>query len=320
MDKHLNNRSIDLVADCDGLRLDIFIAKHTEFSRSFIQNAIKKDNALVNQKIKKANYILRSGDKITLNIEEPKEIELIGQNIPIDIIYQDADIAIINKQQGMVVHPAPGNYDGTLVNALMYHIKDLSGISGEIRPGIVHRLDKDTTGLIMIAKNDKAHNALSEQIKNKSAKRIYLAIIEGYLKETKGVIDQPIGRHKTDRKKMAVVKDGRQAITHYDVLEVYKGLSLVKCSLETGRTHQIRVHMSYLNRPILGDAVYGREKNRFGLKVQALHASKLTLCHPTSGERMDFFAPTPRYFVNICNILRNENKDVDYQLDLNKPF
>ena len=230
-------------------------------SRSYIQGLIEKENIKVNNKNIKSNYKLKENDEILISMPEAIELEVVAEDIPLDILYEDNDVIVINKPQGMVVHPAPGNYTKTLVNALLYHCKDLSTINGVIRPGIVHRIDKDTTGVLVVAKNDEAHNFLSSQLQNHSMKREYIALVEGRLKEDTGTINKPIGRNKRDRLKMGIVDDGKRAVTHYEVLERYKNTTLIKCVLETGRTHQIRVHMASIGHPLVGDEVYGFKKH-----------------------------------------------------------
>ncbi len=281
-----------------GERLDVFAAAATGQSRSFVQKRIEEGCVLVNGKASKANVKLKSGDSVSVLLPPPRVTELKPENIPVDIVYEDRDIAVVNKEKGMVVHPAPGNESGTLVNALLYRLKDLSGIGGELRPGIVHRIDKLTSGLVVVAKNDAAHRALAEQMKLHSASRSYLALVEGNFKEDSGVVNAPIGRHKTDRKRMAVTENGREAVTHWRVLERYGAFTLLAITLETGRTHQIRVHMAYLKHPVAGDTVYGPDKPKLGLNGQALHAAKLTLCHPSTKETLTFYAPLPPWFVD----------------------
>lgn len=246
------------------------------------------------------------GDIIKIQEDKPKEISLKPENIPLDIIYEDDDIIVVNKQKGLVVHPANGNPDGTLVNAIMAICKDsLSGIGGEIRPGIVHRLDKDTSGLIIIAKNDKAHINLSEQIKNREVKKTYIALVRGIVKENEATIDMPIARSLKDRKKMAVSKDGKNAITHFKVLERYEGYTLLEVKIETGRTHQIRVHMSQIGYPIVGDTVYSNGKNPFGVTGQMLHSAKLIFKHPITGKELNLEAPLPKYFKEVLDKLKS---------------
>jgi len=286
-------------------RLDVFLSEMLpSHTRSNIKNLIVNGKITVNNKAAKPSSNLKEGDFVCFFSDPPKEVAIEPQNIPIDIVYQDDDIAVINKAQGMVVHPAAGNESGTLVNAIMYHIKDLSGINGELRPGIVHRIDKNTSGLLVIAKNDNAHVNLQEQIKSKTAKRIYRALVYGNIKEDSVFIDAPIGRHKTDRKKMAVTKDGREAQTEIKVLERFGDTTYIECSLKTGRTHQIRVHVKHIGHPIVGDDVYTTKKPPFALKGQLLHAVMLKLVHPKTGEEMTFEAPLPDYFEKALKIFR----------------
>jgi pseudouridine synthase, rluA family len=282
-------------------RIDVFLAKNLEsFSRSYIQDLIKKGKATIGGKSIKANYRLRNGDNVVLNIPKPEPLEILPENIPLDILYEDNDVILINKPKGMVVHPAAGHYSGTLVNALLYHCKDnLSGINGVLRPGIVHRIDMDTTGVIIACKNDKAHQNIAKQLAEHSIARRYVAIVNGNLKEDEGVVDAPIARAKNDRKKMAVDKDGKTAVTHYKVLERLKNYTYIECVLETGRTHQIRVHMSYINHPLLGDEIYSGKKESMKLQGQCLHAMVLGFIHPTTNEYMEFEAPIPEYFNEI---------------------
>lgn len=250
-----------------------------------IQKLIDEGEILVNGKSQKASYKVQNGDKISINIPEVKEVGLKSQDIPLDIIYEDDDILVVNKPKGMVVHPAVGNLDGTLVNAVMAHCKDnLSGIGGEVRPGIVHRLDKDTTGLLIVAKNDKAHINLSEQIKNREVKKIYIALVRGNIPENEATINMPIGRSTKDRKKMAVVKNGKEAVTHFKVIDRFKNYTLLEIKIDTGRTHQIRVHMAEIGYPVVGDMVYSNGKNEFGVEGQMLHAKSLDFKHPITGK------------------------------------
>ncbi len=291
-----------------GQRLDKFLTdKLPDLSRSFLQEIIKSDLVKVDGQNIKPNYRLKTGQEVELCIPPPKKISLEPENIELDIVYQDDDIAVINKPQGMVVHPAPGNYSGTLVNALLYHCDQLSGINGKIRPGIVHRIDKDTSGLLVIAKNDRAHHHLARQIAERTIKRVYWAIVENNIIEDEGTIDVPIKRHPIHRKKMAVIPgpSSRRAVTHFRVLERFGEYTLVEARLETGRTHQIRVHMSHIKHPIVGDTVYGSKKQKFNLKGQALHAKILGLVHPTKEEYMEFSAPLPPYFEELLKKLRN---------------
>lgn len=287
-------------------RVDVFLAELIDdFSRSYIQKGIEEGWVKVNGKTVKPNYKLKCGDVVEAQIPAPKALSLEPENIPLDIIYEDQDIIVINKPRGMVVYPAPGNYSGTLVNALLYHAKDLSGINGVLRPGIVHRLDKDTSGAIVVAKNDQAHRALADQFKGKKVKKTYLAIVWGNLPEDRATIEAPIGRHPVKRVEMAVdAKHGKEAITHFKVLERFGDFTFVEVNIETGRTHQIRVHMSYIGHPVVGDPLYSRKKNPFDIKGQALHAFRLGLYHPRSGEFMTFEAPVPEDFNEILNILR----------------
>jgi len=289
-----------------GVRLDKYI-KIEDMPRSQIQRLIDEGNAIVNGKVAKGSLKLKIGDTIELTVPDPQELDIKAENIPLDIVYEDEHMLVINKPQGMVVHPAPGNYEGTLVNALMYHCKNsLSGINGIMRPGIVHRIDKDTSGLLLVAKTDKAHISLSEQIKNKTARRHYVCIVCGIVKSKKGVIDAPIGRHPTNRLKMAVTpNNSKEAVTHFEVLEHLNNATYVACDLETGRTHQIRVHMSYIGHPIIGDPLY-LNKNAYNLNGQALHAEKIVFNHPVTNERMEFSAPLPEYFSQLLDTLKNE--------------
>ena len=287
-------------------RIDSFLNDNLEdVSRSRIQKLIEEKNVLVNNKEINKNYKLRENDTITVYIEEPKEIDILPEDIPLDIVYEDDDVILINKPQDMVVHPANGHYSGTLVNALMYHCKDnLSGINGIMRPGIVHRIDKDTSGILIIAKNDKAHQSLASQLEDHSMTRVYYAIVYNNLKEDKGTIDAPIGRHPIDRKKMAVTdKNSKRAVTHYEVIQRFKKYTFIKLKLETGRTHQIRVHMAYIGNPLLGDVVYGKEKQPFKLKGQVLHAKVLGFIHPSTNEYMEFETELPAYFQELLKKL-----------------
>lgn len=289
-------------------RLDVYLSEKLDKTRSAIKKLIEDKNVTVNGKVEKAGKTLKEGDEITVILPDPVKLDLEAENIPLDIIYQDEDIAIINKPQGMTVHAGNGVHGSTLVNALLYHLDSLSGINGVIRPGIVHRIDKDTSGLLVVAKNDAAHVSLSEQIKNKTCRRIYLALVEGVVKENDGVIDTFIGRSDKNRTMMAVKQDGRRAITHYKVIRRYKDYTLMEFSLETGRTHQIRVHTKYLGHPIVGDPVYGYKTQKFKLNGQLLHAFRLELTHPRSGERMTFEAPLPDYFRAVLEKLDSSQK------------
>jgi 23S rRNA pseudouridine1911/1915/1917 synthase len=292
-----------------GTRLDVFISsKFENKSRSYIQGIIDGENATVNGKCRKSNYKLKLEESITLDIPDPRELDVKAEEIPLDVLYEDSDVIVINKPQDMVVHPAPGNYSGTLVNALLNHCTDLSGINGVLRPGIVHRIDKDTSGALVVAKNDNAHNSLAAQLKDHSMTRSYLALVEGIIKSDVGTIDEPIARHPKDRIKMAVVESGKKAVTHFKVIERFDSNTLVECNLETGRTHQIRVHMAKIGHPLVGDLIYGYKKQRFNLKGQALHAKKLGFIHPSTNEYMEFISPLPNYFENLITKLKNELK------------
>lgn len=285
-----------------GERIDKYLSEQLEdMTRSHIQKLIKENMVRVNGMAVKSNFKLSASDQIEVEIPELKEPDILPENIPLDILYEDQDILVVNKPKGMVVHPAPGHYTGTLVNAIMYHCKDnLSGINGVMRPGIVHRIDMDTTGSLLICKNDRAHQALAEQLKEHSITRKYHAIVHGRLKEDEGTIDKSIGRHSIDRKKMSVhCTNGREAITHYRVLKRFQQFTYIECQLETGRTHQIRVHMSSIGHPILGDQVYGPAKCPYKLQGQTLHAKVLGITHPTTGEYMEFDAPLPDYFQGL---------------------
>ena len=277
-----------------GQRADVGLAALLELTRSNMQKLLDEGRAVRGAKVLKSNYKLKLGEEITVTLPEPQPLDVQPENIPLDIIYEDEDVVVVNKARGMVVHPAAGNYSGTLVNALLYHCKNLSGINGVIRPGIVHRLDKDTSGIMICAKNDAAHVSLSQQIQAKTAKRTYQAVLRGNIKTDSGVIETQIARDKNDRKKMAVVKEGgRDAVTEYEVLERFGKYTLVRCRLRTGRTHQIRVHMEYLGYPLVGDPKYSPMKTQFAIKGQALHSQTLEFTHPRTGERMQFEAPLP---------------------------
>ena len=292
-----------------GMRIDKYLSdKFPEQSRSYLQKLVKEQQVFVNGTAVKANYKLRQKDIISVTIPEPVELNIEAENIPLDILYEDEDILIINKPKDMVVHPSPGHMRGTLVNAILYHCKDnLSGINGVLRPGIVHRIDKDTTGVLVICKNDMAHMKISEQLKVHSITRKYNAIVYHNFTEEEGTVDAPIGRHPIDRKKMAVnEKNGKRAVTHYRVIERLKNnrFTLVECQLETGRTHQIRVHMAKIHHPLLGDTVYGPSNQPYKLTGQCLHARVLGFLHPRTGEYMEFEAPLPDYFNKILEELR----------------
>ena len=297
--------SITVSNEEEGERLDSFLAKRIkELSRSAVARLLKEGEILIDGKSVSANHKTKTGEIFSINIPDPEPLDAEPENIPIDTIFEDEDIIVINKRAGLVVHPAKGNTRGTLVNALLYHCKDLSGIGGKMRPGIVHRLDKDTSGLIVIAKNDQSHKALSEQLKSKTMGRVYVAVVRGIIKKDKDTIDVPIGRHPVYRKKMSIRTDTpREAVTDYEVLERFKDTTYVKVRLRTGRTHQIRVHLSSLNHPVLGDLVYGKHKTKL-IDRTALHAMRLTLIHPGSGEKMKFEAPLPPDFEELLSRLR----------------
>ncbi|HHV59942.1 MAG TPA: RluA family pseudouridine synthase [Clostridiaceae bacterium] len=299
--------TFNFMADDDGQRIDVWLAKHMEdHSRSHIQKLIQTGQVMVNGIIVKSNYKVRKGDNINISVPEAQILNVEPENIEIDILYEDDDIIVVNKPKNMVVHPAAGNFSGTLVNALLSHCKDsLSDINGIIRPGIVHRIDKDTTGVLVVAKNNRAHEVLSQKLKNHDIVRVYEAIADGVIKEDEATIDAPIGRHPTDRKKMAVnVKNSREATTHFKVLERFPKHTYIECRLETGRTHQIRVHMAYIGHPLLGDKVYGKKKQPFDLEGQVLHAKVLGFEHPISGKYMEFTAELPEYFKDILRDFR----------------
>ena len=295
-----------VTAEEAGQRLDGFLAEAMEeLSRSRIQNLCEDGRITVNGKAAKKNQKLKAGDVIEVEVPAPAPTEIVPQDIPLDIIYEDDSVLVINKPKGMVVHPAPGHPDGTVVNAVMFHCgARLSGIGGELRPGIVHRIDKDTSGLLMIAKNDKAHAALSAQLKDKSLSRVYEAIVIGRMRQDEGTVDAPIGRSLRDRKKMAVIEGGRHAVTHYETVARYNGYSHVRCHLETGRTHQIRVHMASIGHPLAGDEIYGKGREKTGLEGQCLHAGRLRFIHPDTGEAMEVTCPLPEYFTKFEEKLR----------------
>ncbi|RSJ24236.1 Ribosomal large subunit pseudouridine synthase D [Streptococcus intermedius] len=293
--------------EISGIRLDKALADLTPLSRSLANEQIKSGQILVNGQVKKAKYAVKVGDVITYELPEPETLEYVSENLPLDIVYQDEDVAVVNKAQGMVVHPSAGHTSGTLVNALMYHIKDLSGINGVLRPGIVHRIDKDTSGLLMIAKNDDAHIKLADELKAKKSLRKYWAIVHGNLPNDRGVIEAPIGRSEKDRKKQAVTAKGKPAITRFHVLERFGNYTLVELQLETGRTHQIRVHMAYIGHSVAGDGVYGPRKTLKG-NGQFLHARTLGFTHPKTGKIMEFTAEVPIVFQETLEQLRKGKK------------
>ena len=296
----------NIIVDEDKQRLDKYIAnKQKELSRAMIQKLLIDGQILVNGKIEKPSYVVQKGDNITINVPEAKQTDLKEQNIPLNIVYEDDDILVINKPKGMVVHPAPGNPDGTLVNAVMAHCKgNLSGIGGELRPGIVHRLDKDTSGLIIVAKNDKAHIAISNQIQNRQVKKVYYALVRGQVPENEATINMPIARSTKDRKKMAVDRKGKVAVTHFKVLKRFEKYTLLEVTIETGRTHQIRVHMAEIGHPVVGDYTYSNGKNEFNVEGQMLHAKSLDFKHPITNKPIHLEAPLPEYFTNILNVLQ----------------
>lgn len=279
-----------------GKRADVFISEASGLTRSHIAKLMKQGRVTLAGKAAKAKQQVREGDIFQVDIPDAQPAEVLAQDIPLDIVYQDADVAVINKARGMVVHPAPGTADGTLVNALLFALDDLSGINGEIRPGIVHRLDKNTTGLLIVAKNDEAHTYLADAIERREVKREYLALVNGKMAQDEGMVDAPIGRSKADRKLMAVVPDGRQARTHWQVEQRFADATLLRCELDTGRTHQIRVHMQHIGHPVLGDPEYGPRRQRDKAKGQLLHATRITFTHPRSQKRMQFEAPLPDDF------------------------
>lgn len=305
----VNEIVFEVSPEMEGERIDKCISCYIDsLSRSYIQKLIKEGNVFVNSVAVKANYKVKVEDKIRFIIPKSVEPDIPAQDIALDIIYEDRDLLIVNKPKNMVVHPAPGHYEGTLVNAVMYHCKDeLSGINGIMRPGIVHRIDKDTTGSLIICKNDETHNAIAEMLKSHDITRKYRAIVFGVLKEDEGTVSAPIGRHPTDRKKMAVnEKNGKHAVTHYKVIERFNGYTYVECQLETGRTHQIRVHMASIGHPLLGDTVYTSQKSPFKLEGQVLHAMTIGFVHPSKGEYMEFEAPLPEYFMKLLEILKQK--------------
>ena len=300
-----------IVDEFDNIRLDSYIStKDKNLSRAAIQKLLENNNITVNDEVKKNSYKVRKGDIIKIDIPEPKESGLVAQDIPIEIVYEDSDIIVVNKPKGMVVHPANGNPDGTLVNAIMSICKNsLSGIGGEIRPGIVHRLDKNTSGLLIVAKNDNAHIKMSEQIKNREVKKIYIALVRGIIGEDEATINMPIARSKKDRKKMAVDKDGKEAITHFRVLKRYDKYTLLEIKIDTGRTHQIRVHMSQIGHPVVGDDVYSNGKNEFGVEGQMLHARSLDFKHPITGKEIHLEADIPEYFKKVIELCDSRMED-----------
>lgn len=306
----MNTETFEVEIEYEGERLDkylslIFLNAPAQ-SRSFFQKLIKESHVLVNETVQKANYRLKAEDFVTVEIPDAVETPIVPENIPLDILYEDADLLVVNKPKGMVVHPSAGHYTGTLVNAVLYHCKEsLSGINGEIRPGIVHRIDMDTTGSLIVCKNDESHVLIAEQIKAHSVKRCYRGIVSGNVKEDEGTIDAPIGRHPIDRKKMAInEKNGKRAVTHYKVLERFERYTYMEFELETGRTHQIRVHMASIQHPLLGDTLYSNGKSPYKLQGQTLHAMTIGFLHPRTGNYMEVNAPLPEYFEKILKDLR----------------
>ncbi len=303
----LINEKIQILCESENIRIDTYLSEAlNDLSRNYIQKLIIGGHVTLNGKILDSKKIkVAIDDLIEIDIPEPELLSIKAEAIPVDIVYEDDDLMIINKPQGMVVHPAPGNYTGTLVNALMSLTEKLSSINGVIRPGIVHRIDKDTSGLLMVAKNNKAHECLAAQLKEKSTIRVYYAIVNGVVKLDSGTIDKPLGRHPKDRKKIAIIPDGRDAITHYEVIERFKYHTLVKLKLETGRTHQIRVHMASIGYPLVGDPVYGIKSERVKYRGQALHAKIIGFIHPTTHEMMVFESELPDYFIKLLNKCRS---------------
>ena len=297
---------LEITENQAGERIDRFLADSQDLTRSFLQKILKEGEVIVNGKSVKANYKLRKGDRIEFEIPEAVEPDIVAEDIPLSILYEDADVLVVDKPKGMVVHPAAGHYSRTLVNAVMYHGKgELSGINGVLRPGIVHRIDRDTTGSIIICKNDMAHNEIARQLKEHSINRRYRAIVTGVLKDEEGTIEGAIGRDKKDRKKMAITADGKPAVTHYRVLQRFKHYTYVECVLETGRTHQIRVHMASIGHPLLGDEVYGRRSDKYKCEGQCLHAMTLGFHHPRTGEYIEVNAPLPPYFEHLLAVLES---------------
>ena len=302
----MENLSFNINSEEEGQRIDKYLSIMIEGkSRSFVQGLIDEKKVKANSKVIKSNYKIKKGDFIEVEAPEPVELNVSAEEMNLDIVYEDEDVLVVNKEKGIVVHPAPGNYTGTLVNGILHHCSDLSGINGVIRPGIVHRIDKDTSGILVIAKNDEAHNDLAAQFKEHSIKREYYALVEGKFSNINGTVDKPISRDKKERIKMAINSDGKRAVTHYEVLEQYdKGVSLVKCTLETGRTHQIRVHMASIGHPLVGDLVYGYKRQKFNIEGQALHAKTLGFIHPRAKEYMEFTSELPHYFKELLEKLR----------------
>ncbi|MDD4045949.1 MAG: RluA family pseudouridine synthase [Tissierellia bacterium] len=300
-----DNKEIILISDVENKRIDVYISERLSESRNSIQKLIGDGNITVNERGVKANYKVKINDKIKAVIPPPVILDVEAENIALDIVYEDDDLAVVNKPQGMVVHPSAGHYSGTLVNGLMYHLKNLSTINGVMRPGIVHRLDKNTSGLMLVAKNDRAHNFLAKCLKEHSINRIYYALVQGNIKEDEGEINAPLGRSEKDRKKRTVTnKNSKEAITNFWVVERYGNYTLVKLKLKTGRTHQIRVHMKHISHPVVGDDVYGSKSNKFGLEGQLLHSKILGFVHPTTGKYMEFESELPDYFLKVLKKIK----------------
>nr|WP_312576009.1 RluA family pseudouridine synthase [Sedimentibacter sp.] len=303
-----DNNEVIIFSDTENERVDSYISNHIDYmSRNSVQKLIAEGNIKVNNKLVKSNYKLKKNDEIKIIMPEPEILNVEAEDIEIKVVYEDDDVAVINKPQGVVVHPAPGHHSGTLVNGLMFHLKNLSSINGVLRPGIVHRLDKNTSGLMIVAKNDKSHNFLAECLKEHSIYRIYYALVEGKVKDDQGIINAPLGRSEKDRKKRAVTnKNSKEAVTNFWVIKRFQKYTLVKLKLETGRTHQIRVHMKYIGHPVVGDDVYGSKINKFGLSGQLLHSKRLGFVHPTTGEYMEFDSELPSYFNKVLNTIREQ--------------
>lgn len=304
-------KSIKVTEDGKNVRADVFVSENEEdISRSFAGRLFSEGLAKVNGRAAKPSLKLKEGDVITFTLPEPEAIDAVPEDIPLDIVYEDDSVLVINKPRGMVVHPAVGNERGTVVNAALFHCQgSLSGINGSVRPGIVHRIDKDTTGLLVIAKNDRAHKSLTDQLADRSLSRVYYALVNGNIKEDGGTVDAPIGRSPKDRKKMAVVPDGRSAVTDFEVIERFGAYTLVRCKLRTGRTHQIRVHMKHIGHSVVGDKAYGIKNERFALAGQLLHAKEISFIHPETGEKVTFSCPLPEDFASVLEVLRKTKKE-----------
>lgn len=304
-------KSIKVTEGGKNVRADVFVSENEEdISRSFAGRLFSEGLAKVNGRAAKPSLKLKEGDVITFTLPEPEAIDAVPEDIPLDIVYEDDSVLVINKPRGMVVHPAVGNERGTVVNAALFHCQgSLSGINGSVRPGIVHRIDKDTTGLLVIAKNDRAHKSLTDQLADRSLSRVYYALVNGNIKEDSGTVDAPIGRSPKDRKKMAVVPDGRSAVTDFEVIERFGAYTLVRCKLRTGRTHQIRVHMKHIGHSVVGDKAYGNKNERFALAGQLLHAKEISFIHPETGEKVTFSCPLPEDFSAVLEVLRKTKKE-----------